>query len=90
MCRLVTLLVIVVASASAPPLHAQQQQYPSWPIRFIIPFPPGDALDTMSRLISPALTARLEQNIIVDNRARAAGQLGLEQATQPRQPRGLP
>ena len=71
--RLVSLLVF---SLSVSALHAQP--YPSKPIRIIIPFPPGDSLDTMSRLISPALTARLGQNIIVDNRSGAAGQLGLE------------
>jgi tripartite-type tricarboxylate transporter receptor subunit TctC len=74
--RLVSLLVSIVALPTAAPVLAQP--YPAKPIRFIIPFPPGDSLDTMSRLISPALTARLGQNIIVDNRAGAAGQLGLE------------
>jgi len=54
------------------------QQYPSKPIRIIIPFPPGTTLDIMSRLIAPKLTDRLGQNIVVDNRAGAAGQLGLE------------
>jgi len=43
-----------------------------------VPFPPGDSLDTMSRLIAPTLLDRLGQNIVVDNRAGAAGQLGLE------------
>lgn len=77
-CRVFSLFVFAAlnAIASAPALHAQP--YPSKPIRIIVPFPPGDALDTMSRLISPALTARLGQNIIVDNRSGAAGQLGLE------------
>lgn len=77
-CRVFSLFVFaaLIAIASAPALHAQP--YPSKPIRIIVPFPPGDALDTMSRLISPALTARLGQNIIVDNRSGAAGQLGLE------------
>ncbi len=78
MCRGFSLFVFaaLIAIAIAPALHAQP--YPSKPIRIIVPFPPGDALDTMSRLISPALTARLGQNIIVDNRSGAAGQLGLD------------
>ena len=74
--RLISLPVFVVGLAIVPALHAQQ--YPNKPIRIVIPFPPGDSLDTMSRLIAPALTARLGQNIIVDNRSGAAGQLGLE------------
>ena len=59
-------------------LAASAQSWPPKTIRIIVPFPPGDALDTMSRLISPSLTAKFGQNIIVDNRPGAAGQLGLE------------
>jgi tripartite-type tricarboxylate transporter receptor subunit TctC len=74
--RLITLPVIAALLAAAPAIHAQQ--FPSKPIRIIVPFPPGDSLDTMSRLIAPTLLERLGQNIVVDNRAGAAGQLGLE------------
>lgn len=74
--RLIALHVIAIVMTMAAPLHAQQ--YPTKPIRIIVPFPAGDSLDTMSRLISPALMERLGQNIVVDNRAGAAGQLGLE------------
>ena len=79
--HLIFLLLLTLAPGWAPALHAQPAAagaYPNKPIRIIIPFPPGDALDTMSRLIAPALTARLGQSIVVDNRAGAAGQLGLE------------
>jgi len=78
--RLIVLPVLAIVMAMAPTLHAQQ--YPSKPIRIIIPFPPGDSLDTMSRLIGPTLLERLGQNIVVDNRAGAAGQLGLELAAR--------
>ena len=74
--RSIALSVLAAILATAPMLHAQP--YPSKPIRIIIPFPAGDSLDTMSRLIAPRLTERLGQNIVVDNRAGAAGQLGLE------------
>ena len=60
----------------APALHAQQ--YPTKPIRVIVPFPPGDSLDVMSRLIAPKFAERLGQPLVVDNRPGAAGQLGLE------------
>src|SRR3954470_14716802 len=72
--QLIALVLILLVMT--PALHAQQ--YPAKPIRIIVPFPPGDSLDTMSRLISPALIERLGQNIVVDNRSGAAGQLGLE------------
>ncbi len=74
--RLIAMPVFAIVMAMAPTLHAQQ--YPSKPIRIIIPFPAGSSLDIMSRLIAPKLTERLGQNIVVDNRAGAAGQLGLE------------
>jgi tripartite-type tricarboxylate transporter receptor subunit TctC len=76
--RLVSLPLLAVLVAIAPALHAQQ--YPSKPIRIIVPFPAADSLDIMSRLIAPKLTERLGQNIVVDNRAGAAGQLGLDLA----------
>jgi tripartite-type tricarboxylate transporter receptor subunit TctC len=76
MYRLSTLPPLVVALAFATALHAQS--YPSKPIRIVVPFPPGDSLDIMSRLITPKLLERLGQNIVVDNRPGAAGQLGLE------------
>jgi tripartite-type tricarboxylate transporter receptor subunit TctC len=76
--RMVLLSLLVSTSIAAFPLHAER--FPSKPIRIIIPFPPGDSLDTMSRLIGPKMTERLGQNIVVDNRAGAAGQLGLELA----------
>ena len=74
--RLVSMPLVALILAIAPALHAQQ--YPTKPIRIIIPFPPGDSLDTMSRLIAPKLFERLGQSIVVDNRVGAAGQLGLE------------
>ena len=74
--RSIGLPALALLIAIAPPLHAQA--YPSKPIRIIVPFPPGTTLDIMSRLIAPALTEQLGQNIVVDNRAGAAGQLGLD------------
>jgi tripartite-type tricarboxylate transporter receptor subunit TctC len=74
---LMSLFVLGVSLATATAAHAQQQ-YPTKPIRFVIPFPAGDSLDIMSRLIAPAFVERLGQSIIVDNRPGAAGQLGLE------------
>jgi tripartite-type tricarboxylate transporter receptor subunit TctC len=78
--RLISLPLLAITLALAPALQAQQ--YPSKPIRIIIPFPAGDTLDTMSRLIAPKIMERLGQNVVVDNRPGAAGQLGLDLAAR--------
>ena len=69
---------LALAAACAFAGTAAAQSYPSKPIRIIVPFPPGNTIDIMSRLIGPKIAERLGQNVIVDNRAGAAGQLGLE------------
>src|SRR5215203_1903152 len=74
--RLLSLLVLAVLPAFGSMVHGQP--FPTKSIRIIVPFPPGDSLDTMSRLIAPKILERLGQGIVVDNRVGAAGQLGLE------------
>jgi tripartite-type tricarboxylate transporter receptor subunit TctC len=54
------------------------QSYPSRPIRVIVPYPPGDAADILSRLIGPKVSERLAQQMVVENRPGASGQIGLE------------
>jgi tripartite-type tricarboxylate transporter receptor subunit TctC len=62
----------------AAPVHAQT--YPAKPIRFIVGFPPGGATEFISRLIGQKLTQSMGQQVIVDNRPGAAGNLGIELA----------
>src|SRR5712664_4325915 len=54
------------------------QAYPSKPIRLIVPFPPGNTMDIMSRLIGPKMRERLGQQIVVENRPGASSMLGLD------------
>jgi len=58
------------------------QQYPSKPIRFVVPFPPGNAGDLMARMLAEKLTASMKQSIIVDNRPGAGGNIGAEHAAK--------
>jgi tripartite-type tricarboxylate transporter receptor subunit TctC len=53
------------------------QPYPNKVVRIIVPFPPGEAVDIIARLVIPALTERMGQQFVVDNRPGASGQLGL-------------
>jgi tripartite-type tricarboxylate transporter receptor subunit TctC len=54
------------------------QPYPSRPVKVIVPFPPGDAGDILARLIGPKMSDRMGQPVVVENRAGASGQIGLE------------
>ena len=66
----------VVASTS------RAQQYPVKPVRFIVPFSPGSGSDTIARIVATALPETLGQQVIVDNRAGAAGNIGAELAAK--------
>lgn len=61
---------------------AVAQSYPSRPIRFIIPFPPGGSTDTYGRILGAKLSEQLGQQIVIDNRAGAGGGLGAEIASK--------
>ncbi|HEX9395554.1 MAG TPA: tripartite tricarboxylate transporter substrate binding protein [Burkholderiales bacterium] len=70
--RLACLALLLCAGAAAA------QSYPAKPIRLIIPFPPGETMDIMSRLIAPQMSERLGQQVVVENRPGASGMLGLD------------
>jgi tripartite-type tricarboxylate transporter receptor subunit TctC len=55
-----------------------QASYPAKPIRIISPFPPGGSVDLVARLIANDLTKPLGQQIVVDNRSGASGNIGME------------
>ena len=63
-------------------LPAGAQTWPSQPIRMIAPFPPGGSVDIMARLIGEPLGRQLGQNIVVENRSGASGNLGMEAAAR--------
>ena len=59
-----------------------QEAYPSKPIRFIVPYPPGGGTDIVSRLITMKLSERLGVQVIVDNRGGAGGTIGIGMAAK--------
>jgi tripartite-type tricarboxylate transporter receptor subunit TctC len=70
----VCLLVAMVAA----PVFAQTPAFPSRPVRFVVPFSPGGSTDTLARTLGLKLTDSLGQQVVVDNRAGANGNLGTE------------
>jgi tripartite-type tricarboxylate transporter receptor subunit TctC len=69
---------LAVGTALCSPTSVSAQAYPERPIRVLIGFPPGGTVDTIGRIIGPALSARLSQPIIIENRGGAAGTLAVE------------
>ena len=61
---------------------ASAQNYPTKPIRFIVPFAPGGNTDVQARLIGQKLTEAMGQQVIIDNRPGAGGTIGVEMAAK--------
>ena len=61
---------------------AQAQDYPTRAIRLIVPFSPGGVADTSARVVADRLATRLGQQVIVENRAGASGNIGTQQVAQ--------
>jgi tripartite-type tricarboxylate transporter receptor subunit TctC len=66
------------AALPAMPRIARAQPYPSRPVRIIIPFPAGQATDTVARLMGQSLSERLGQPFVIENRTGAGGNIGTE------------
>jgi tripartite-type tricarboxylate transporter receptor subunit TctC len=71
----------LLAAIPAGAAHAQSA-YPTKPIRFIVPFPPGGGTDILSRLVANKLTETLGWQIVIDNRGGAGGNIGLDAAAK--------
>ena len=73
--RLMLSIGMLLASAS-PVASAIAQDYPTKPIKLIIPYPPGGATDVIGRIVALKLSEALGQQLVVDNRGGAAGSIG--------------
>jgi tripartite-type tricarboxylate transporter receptor subunit TctC len=71
----------VLAALAALPAHAQSA-WPSKPIRWIVPFPPGGPADVVTRMVSTKLAERVGQPAVVENRGGAGGNVGHEAAAR--------
>ena len=71
-------LMLIAAVLFTGAAFAQQQNYPTRPLRIIIPWPPGQATDLAARVVAQQLSPILGQQVIADNRPGAGGMIGTD------------
>jgi len=70
--------LLLAAALAALPMAASAQGYPSKPIRFVVPYPPGGPLDTIARLLGQKVSESVKQPVIVENKPGAGGNIGAD------------
>jgi tripartite-type tricarboxylate transporter receptor subunit TctC len=73
-----TILRILLWLALLPASAMAQQSYPTKPVKIVIPFAPGGASDFVGRIIQPKLAEQLNQQVIIENRPGASGNIAVE------------
>lgn len=76
------LLAAAVAALASLASVASAQEYPTKPIRFIVPYPPGGGTDIIARIVQEPLTRALGQPIVIENRGGAGGAVGTGEAAK--------
>lgn len=71
-------ITALVASLAFAATAALAQTYPTKPVRLIVPFPPGGAVDVYARTVQPALAEDLGQTIVIENKTGASGMIGAD------------
>jgi tripartite-type tricarboxylate transporter receptor subunit TctC len=80
--RFNTLTACLLSLFSLTAIAADTASYPNRPVRMVVPFAPGGASDTVGRIIQPAMSELLGEQVVVDNRGGAAGNIGVEVAAR--------
>jgi len=76
--RFVVALALLAVSIAPTPARAAGPEFPTRPLRYIVPFPPGGSTDIMARIVAAGLTEGLGQSVVIDNRGGAGGTVGAE------------
>jgi tripartite-type tricarboxylate transporter receptor subunit TctC len=70
------ILAVGAGALVAPSIVRAEGKYPDRPIRLVVPFPPAGPTDIIGRMVAEKMTGRLGQNMVVENKAGAAGSIG--------------
>src|SRR5438034_5050704 len=76
--RVISMVILGLASVAG----AQAQDYPSRPVRFVVPYAAGGSGDLLARLLGERLSAKWGQQVVVDNKPGAGGLIGTEFAAR--------
>jgi tripartite-type tricarboxylate transporter receptor subunit TctC len=71
-------LFALVALVCLPALAAQAEEYPTKPVKWVVAYPPGGTTDILARIMGQALSERLGQQFVIDNRPGAGNNIGTE------------
>ena len=72
----------LVAALAIGGVAAHAQAWPTKPVKFVAPFPPGGPVDILARLIGQKITEKSGQPVVVENKPGAAGNLGIDQVAK--------
>jgi tripartite-type tricarboxylate transporter receptor subunit TctC len=73
---------LLCAAVAGTPMAYAQGKYPDRAIRLISPFPPGGTVDVNARIIAPAVSKSIGQQVVIDNRSGASGIIGTAEAAR--------
>ena len=78
MMRLVSMALAAMLAAGTAAAQTGDAPWPDRPIRLIVPFPAGSSTDIISRILAQRLGTRLGQQVVIDNRVGASGNIGAD------------
>ena len=80
--RCMTVVALAITATAQAQPREPIEEYPSRPVRMIIPYAPGGASDFIGRILQPKLTEALGQQVVAENRAGASGNIGVQVAAE--------